>query len=85
MAIRNQLKLLLVAGSLLTASLAKPIVERAFEDDDDDDTPLPLVIWHGKLGISPHPNPKTIDKKTITNRILTQAWATPTTPTACAK
>jgi palmitoyl-protein thioesterase len=49
MAIRNQLRLLLVAGSLLTASLAKP-VERPF-DDSDDDTPLPVLIWHGKRTI----------------------------------
>lgn len=46
MAIRNQLRLFLVAGSLLTASLAKP-VERPF-DDSDDDTPLPVLIWHGE-------------------------------------
>ncbi|KAL2177748.1 Alpha/Beta hydrolase protein [Thermothelomyces heterothallicus CBS 202.75] len=39
---------LLVLGSLIAASIAKPL-ERRFEsgDDDDDDTPLPLVIWHG--------------------------------------
>lgn len=46
MAIRSQLKLLLLAGSLVTASLASS-VER-WSDDNDDDTPLPLVIWHGK-------------------------------------
>ncbi|KAK4149750.1 Alpha/Beta hydrolase protein [Chaetomidium leptoderma] len=46
MAILNHLKLLVI-GSLITASIAKP-VERRFDDvDDDDDTPLPLVIWHG--------------------------------------
>ncbi|KAK3324521.1 Alpha/Beta hydrolase protein [Cercophora scortea] len=45
MAIRNQLKLLLTAGSLITTALAGPVQKTAH--DDDDDTPLPLVIWHG--------------------------------------
>lgn len=45
------LKQLLIAGSLLAASLAKP-VERRF-DSGDDDTPLPLVIWHGKRSPTP--------------------------------
>ncbi|KAK4224638.1 Alpha/Beta hydrolase protein [Podospora fimiseda] len=47
MAIRNHLRLLLTAGSLLATAFASPL-ERRFEDDnDDDDTPLPVVIWHG--------------------------------------
>ncbi|KAH6632417.1 Alpha/Beta hydrolase protein [Chaetomium tenue] len=36
---------LLAVGSLITASVAKPIEPR-FQNDNDD-TPLPLVIWHG--------------------------------------
>ncbi|KAK0636796.1 Alpha/Beta hydrolase protein [Bombardia bombarda] len=48
MAIRNQLKLLFTAGSLITAALANPINQNQKSlADDDDDTPLPLVIWHG--------------------------------------
>jgi palmitoyl-protein thioesterase len=47
MAILTSLRLLAL-GSLIATSIAKP-VERRFEDGDDDDTPLPLVIWHGKL------------------------------------
>ncbi|KAK3391295.1 Alpha/Beta hydrolase protein [Podospora didyma] len=47
MAIRNQLRLLLTAGSLLTAAFANPLHKRFDDDDDEDDTPLPLVIWHG--------------------------------------
>ncbi|KAL2130575.1 hypothetical protein VTI74DRAFT_6220 [Chaetomium olivicolor] len=46
MAILSTLMLLVTAGSLLTACLAKP-VSRPFGADDEDDTPLPLVIWHG--------------------------------------
>lgn len=48
MAIVTQLRRL-VFGSLIAASIAKPL-ERRFDggDDDDDDTPLPVVIWHGK-------------------------------------
>ncbi|GAB1319703.1 hypothetical protein MFIFM68171_09913 [Madurella fahalii] len=46
MAILSNLKLLVTAGLLLTASLAKPL-EWRFDDGSDDDTPLPLVIWHG--------------------------------------
>ncbi|KAK4144490.1 Alpha/Beta hydrolase protein [Dichotomopilus funicola] len=47
MAIATQLRRL-VFGSLIVASIAKPL-ERRFEggDDDDDDTPLPVVVWHG--------------------------------------
>jgi palmitoyl-protein thioesterase len=37
---------LLTVGSLIAASVAKPVDPR-FENGDDDDTPLPLVIWHG--------------------------------------
>ncbi|KAL2019868.1 hypothetical protein VTK56DRAFT_9130 [Thermocarpiscus australiensis] len=47
MAILNQLKLLLVTGSLLTATFAKPLERRFKNADEDDETPLPLVIWHG--------------------------------------
>ena len=47
MALYNNLRLLLTAGSLLTAAFANPLPKR-LEDEDDDDTPLPLVIWHGK-------------------------------------
>lgn len=52
MAIYSHLKLLLTAGSLLTAAVANPLNKR-FDDDDDDDTPLPLVIWHGEMLLSP--------------------------------
>lgn len=50
MAIRNQLKLLFTAGSLVAAAFATPVQKRFTDDDDDDDndTPLPVVIWHGK-------------------------------------
>jgi len=48
MAIRNQLKALVISGSLLLAALTKPVDVRF--DDDTDDTPLPVVIWHGKFG-----------------------------------
>ncbi|EAQ87488.1 hypothetical protein CHGG_04107 [Chaetomium globosum CBS 148.51] len=44
MAFVGALKLLAV-GSLISASVAKPIEPR-FQNDNDD-TPLPLVIWHG--------------------------------------
>jgi palmitoyl-protein thioesterase len=46
MAILGHLRLLVI-GSLITASIAKPF-ERRVGDGDEDDTPLPLVIWHGK-------------------------------------
>ncbi|KAK4671714.1 hypothetical protein QC764_000050 [Podospora pseudoanserina] len=45
MAIKNHLRLLFTAGSLLATTFASPVSR--FEDDDDDDTPLPVVIWHG--------------------------------------
>ncbi|KAK3379037.1 Alpha/Beta hydrolase protein [Lasiosphaeria ovina] len=45
MAIRNQLRLLLTAGSLVTAAVANPLPKPL--GDDTDDLPLPLVIWHG--------------------------------------
>lgn len=49
MGIRNQLKLLFTAGSLVVGSFATPVQKRLTDDDDDDnDTPLPVVIWHGK-------------------------------------
>ncbi|KAK3899656.1 Alpha/Beta hydrolase protein [Staphylotrichum tortipilum] len=44
MAPLNPLRLLVI-GSLITASIAKPLERRL--DDGEDDTPLPLVIWHG--------------------------------------
>ncbi|KXX79733.1 Palmitoyl-protein thioesterase 1 [Madurella mycetomatis] len=47
MAILSGLRLLVTTGSLLTASLAKPLAQRFDDGSDDDDTPLPLVIWHG--------------------------------------
>ncbi|KAK4169882.1 palmitoyl-protein thioesterase 1 [Cladorrhinum sp. PSN259] len=47
MTIKNHLRLLFTAGSLLATAFASPLQERRFEDDDDDDTPLPVVIWHG--------------------------------------
>jgi hypothetical protein len=48
MAIRNHLTALVIAGSLLSAALTKPLDVRF--SDDTDDTPLPVVIWHGKFG-----------------------------------
>ncbi|KAK3318718.1 Alpha/Beta hydrolase protein [Apodospora peruviana] len=49
MAIHNQLKLLLTAGSLFAATFAYAVVQQPLREDDpeDDDTPLPVVIWHG--------------------------------------
>lgn len=66
MTIRNQLKLLVTAGSLIAASLANPVQRPLTHNDDDDenDTPLPVVIWHGRQ-ITP-----TIEKSTTTNAYI---------------
>lgn len=44
-------KKLLTLGSLVVSSVALPSSpsQRPLGDDDDNDTPLPLIIWHGKL------------------------------------
>lgn len=52
MAVLSGLRLLVTTGSLLTASLAKPLAGH-FDDGSDDDTPLPLVIWHGNGTLNP--------------------------------
>jgi hypothetical protein len=56
MVLLQQLKQLLLLGSLAARSAAAPgASQRPFREDDDDDTPLPLVIWHGAAARSPYP------------------------------